>query len=285
MKIAERTIQAIGRIVTGDEGLSPYRSGPKLVSLFNDYGFDDVYPSGGGFLSRWQYAEDRLRDLNDTEALGALICHVLDPREFMDFEELNLDEAVEYVNKRLRYDDFEVAIERGRAKVRDLTGAMVKCAHPFGGSEDEAERFIDEQIKKCEAKIRDGDYDGAVTNARSLLEAVLREIEKQLDPEPPNPDGDLAKLYKRVQKLLNLEPGKPGLDNSLKQVLAGLSGIVHGLAGVSNRLGDRHVRSYKPAKHHAVLAVNAAKTVVGFLYDTQHYQGPTAKSPRPCSDA
>jgi len=41
MKVSARTIGAIGRIVTGDEKISPYRSGPGLVRLFNEYGADD----------------------------------------------------------------------------------------------------------------------------------------------------------------------------------------------------------------------------------------------------
>jgi hypothetical protein len=32
--------------------------------------------------------------------------------------------------------------------------------------------FIIEQIDKCEEKLSGGDYDGAITNARSLIEAV-----------------------------------------------------------------------------------------------------------------
>jgi integrase len=37
MKISERTIKRLGEIITGDKALSPYRSGPKLVSFFNDF--------------------------------------------------------------------------------------------------------------------------------------------------------------------------------------------------------------------------------------------------------
>ena len=103
MKLAVRTITALGRIVTGDEMISRYRSGPDLVRLFNDYGSDDVY--GQGFPSRWQYAEEKLRELNGTEALAALICEVLDPREFMGFDK-EPEPAVDYLNKRLSYDGY-----------------------------------------------------------------------------------------------------------------------------------------------------------------------------------
>jgi hypothetical protein len=38
MKISERTIKRLAEIITGDQALSPYGSGPKLVSFFNDFG-------------------------------------------------------------------------------------------------------------------------------------------------------------------------------------------------------------------------------------------------------
>jgi len=269
MKLSQRTLTAIGRIVTGDERLSPYRSGPQLVRLFNDYGANDTY--GQGFPSRWQYAEERLRSLNGTEALGSLICQILDPRDFMDTD-FKIQDACDYVNKRLRYDGFEIVLDAGLPKIRDLKGVSVVCKHPFEGSEEEGHIFIDEQLKKAEKKIQEGDYDGAITNARSLLEATLTEIEKQLDASAPPYDGDLPKLYKRVQKLMDLDPGRPDVEGPMKQVLTGLVSIVGGLSGLSNRMGDRHVRSYKPAPHHAAMVVNSAKTLANFLFETYSHK-------------
>jgi abortive infection Abi-like protein len=269
MNVSARTITAIQRIVTGDEEISPYRSGPMLVRLFNEYGANDSY--GKGFPSRWVYAEDRLRELNGTKALSALLCEILDPREFLDTEWEPLP-AAQYVNQRLSYDGYEVVIERGLAKIRNLQGVLVEGRHPFEGSDEHAHLFIEEQIAKSEMKIQEEDYDGAITNARSLLEAVLSNIESSLDPNPPKYDGDLPKLYKRVQKLLNLAPSRPDIDQSLKQVLSGLINIVQGLAGLSNRMGDRHVRTYKPSRHHAILVCNAAKSISNFMFDTYAYQ-------------
>lgn len=269
MNLTERTIGAIGKVVTGDEKISPYRSGSQLVRIFNDYGANDVY--GQGFPSRWQYAEEKIRSLNGTDAVGALLCQILDPREFMDTE-FNVNEAVLFVNERLKYDGYEVVIKNDLAKVRDLAGVTVTCQHPFQGSKDDGHIFIDEQIQKAETKIKEGDFDGAITNARSLLEAALKELEVTLDSDPPQYDGDLPKLYKRVQKLLSLEPGRKDIEGPLKQVLSGLVSVVGGIAGLSNRMGDRHARSYNPAKHHATLVVNAAKTMTNFLFETHQYQ-------------
>ena len=265
MKLSARSIKALGRVVTGDEGVSPYRSGPKLVDLFNEYGANDYY--GQGFPSRWQYAEDQLRRLNDSPQLAALIREVLDPSESLDGKFTQQD-AIDYLNARLKFDGYEVLAVDSWPKVRDLEGSEVEFRHPFEGSEDEGHVFIDEQLGKANDKIRDGDYDGAITNARSLLEAVLTELEAEWTGENEPYDGDLPKLYKRVQKALHLDPSRPDLEQPLKQVLSGLISIVNGVAGISNKMGDRHVRTYKPEKRHAVLVVNATKTLASFLFET-----------------
>ena len=269
MKLSNRSIQALGRIVTGEEGLSPYRSGSQLVRLFNDFGANDKY--GDGFPSRWMYAEEKLQAINDTKMLPALIREIFDPRDFLDGE-MEIQPGIDYLNKRLAYDGFEIVKDRDFVRVRDLEGVMVDMTNPFEGSDEDAHLFIDEQINKSETKIHDGDYDGAITNARALLEAILTEIEKQMDPNPPKYDGDLIKLYKRVQKLLNLDPGRKDVDSTLKQVLSGLVSVVSGLAGLRNKMSDARVRSYKPKKHHAVLVVNAAKTLSSFLFASFSYQ-------------
>lgn len=269
MKISSPTIKAIAKIITGDEYLSPYRTGPQLIRLFGEYVSDDAYENG--FPSRWRFTEDKLRALNNKPALNKLITQILDPREFMDTP-FPVQDACEYVNKRLKYDGYEIVIQDGLAKIRDLTGTTVSYRHLFLGPESEDHKFIDEQIEKAEKKLQEADFDGAITNSRSLLEAVLMEIERNLEKDPPKYDGDLQKLYKRVQKLLNLDPSRPDIDGTLKQVLTGFVSIISGLSGLSNKMGDRHVRSYRPAAHHAALVVDAAKTLVNFMYDTIQYQ-------------
>ena len=240
MQIKERTLQALGKLVTGDEKLTPYRSGPKLVTFFNELGCTDHYPEAGGFPSRWKFAEDKLRELNGTDAIRAVIAQTLDPAAFLDFDK-PLSDALDYFNKYLRFDDHEVVVDANRVKIRNLKGPTVELEHPYKESAELTHLFIDEQIDKCERKISDGDFDGAITNSRSLLEAVLVSLEKELAPAPEEYDGDLVKLYRRVQKLLNLEPSRKDVSDSLKQVLSGLTSIVNGLAALRNKMGDAHV--------------------------------------------
>ncbi len=61
--ISEGTLKYISQIFCGDiTGFYTYKSGPNLVSFFNDwFSYKDVY--GQGFPSRWAYVYDKLVDL------------------------------------------------------------------------------------------------------------------------------------------------------------------------------------------------------------------------------
>ena len=74
--------------------------------------------------------------------------------------------------------------------------------------------YIEEQIKKCDLKVFEGDFPRAITNARSLLEAVLMGVEREPQDQPVPYDGDLPRLWRRVQALLSPNPPKDGLGDS-----------------------------------------------------------------------
>jgi hypothetical protein len=132
--------------------------------------------------------------------------------------------------------------------------------------------FINEQIEKCNKKIIEKDYDGAITNARSLIEELLLLIEEKINGNRTDYDGDLPKLYKRVRKLLKMEPDDNKTDNSLNEVMRGFINIISGLSGISNNSSDRHAQSYKPQKRHAILVVNASLIAAQFLIESYKYQ-------------
>ena len=267
MKISERSISALAKIVTGDSQISPYRSGPVLVRLFNEFGANDVYSQG--FPSRWYYSEEKIREINGTKQLPALIRSIFDPRDWLEFEK-SREKAVAYLNDYLKHDGFEIIKDGDFFSLHELTSGAIAFEYPSQESREVNQLFIEQQIKKCDQKLSEKDYDGAITNSRSLLEAVLSEVEQELSQQSIQPyDGNLIKLYKRVQKLLNLEPSRTDIAEPLKQVLGGLASIISGISGLRNRMSDAHVRSYQPAKRHAVLVVNAAKTLASFVVETK----------------
>ncbi len=132
--------------------------------------------------------------------------------------------------------------------------------------------YIKEQISKCDNKIQEKDFEGAITNARTLVESIcLFIIESTSDKECSN-DGNLIKLYKKVSNILNLNPSNQ-TDENLKQILSGLISLINGISGLRNNHSDAHggspsQKKYKIDQRHAVLAVNSAKTISEYLYKT-----------------
>ncbi|MDN2677677.1 abortive infection family protein [Janthinobacterium sp. SUN033] len=272
MKLSPFTIKYLAKMVSGDTEGWPYRRGPDLVKLFNQYGFRDVYEQG--FPTRYIFAEDKLKAISGQVIVKELLKDLLDPRNWMDAQKelKSIDECAAQVNELIKYDNLEMVKDGLYYKARELSGSIITVEVPFRKASDITEIAIEEQIHKCRDKITSGDYDGAITNARSLVETLLTSIEKELDPSAPEPDGDMVRLYTRVRGLLNLDPGRKDISDALKQVLTGLASIIHGLATMRNKMSDAHATSYKPARHHAKLAVNAAKTVADFMFETMAYQ-------------
>ncbi len=269
MNIYERTISALAKVITGDSKISPYRSGRELIKFFNELGANDVYNSDFG--SRVPFTERKIRELNGNPNLSKVFNSALDQRNFLETE-FQVEQVVDYLNQYLKYDKYEIVKFGMSYGVRNTQDSLVKLELPFTSSPELYHNFIEEQIQKCDQKILESDFDGAITNARSLLEAVLLEIESKLNVNPPQHDGDLTKLYNKIKPLLNLDPSQKDISNTLKQILSGLVSIVSGLAGLRNKMSDSHALTYKPQKHHAKLAVNAAKTMADFIFEVFSYQ-------------
>lgn len=267
MKISETTIEALSRTVTGDNGKSFYRTGPELVEFFNELGFDDQYHKG--FPTRAYYAEGKIRTLNGTEHLAKLFGLLLDPRLYIE-SEYQREEIVKYLNQYLKFDGYKLEEYSGYYKVRDLDGTLIELETNKAFSESSNE-FIHEQLEKCEKKITEEDYDGVITNARSLIETVFKDVVEDATRERPE-NKNLNDLHNSVYNILNLDPSRKDIDNSLREMLSGLISVVNGLASLRNRMSDAHSRKYKPHRHHALLAANCASTIVNFLFDTYKYQ-------------
>ena len=170
MKVSDFSAQKIGEFIAGDPDGWPYRSGPKLVAFFNKMGFREVY--GQGFPSRATFAKEKVAELNGKPKLKDAVREMLDPRLWLEVTNGTVETCAEQINEILRYDGYEVVRDGNFYKVRELSGAVIEVEHRFEESEELSELVIEEQIQKCREKVEVGDYSGAITNARSLIEAV-----------------------------------------------------------------------------------------------------------------
>ncbi len=265
MKISERTISVLARIITGDSQISPYRTGPNLVQFFNELGSNDVY--GSGFPTRWYYAEGKVRELNDTSMLPKVFVSVLDPRDYYNTDFSN-SSVSEELNKYLKFDGYELRKDGEFYKVYDLNSNSVEFVLPGQAFPTISHQFIEDQIHKCDSKIFEGDYGGAITNARSLLEAILLEIEREKSAKQKiSYDGDLPGLWRRVSILVNLDVSRRDISDALRQTLGGLMSTVIGISTLRNKISDAHGTNYMASKRYAKLVVNAAKTIADFVID------------------
>jgi hypothetical protein len=265
LKLSEYTIQHLAKIICGDYNYMPYIKGYELVSFFNKYGFNEVY--GNGFPSRWMYAEDKIRFLNGKDEMRLIIEEIVDPRRFYGLE-INVETAVEEINKVLKYDKYELKKVGDFYKISLPEGSLIQAETTKSINHE----FINEQIEKCKKKIREEDYNGAITNSRSLIEAIFIEIIERHEKSEVKNDGNIENLWSKVKKIMKLEIEKDTLPDYVVQILSGIDTAVKGLAGLSNNAGDRHANKFRTRKHHAKLAVNLAMTLSDFLVDSWEYQ-------------
>jgi hypothetical protein len=267
------TIRTLAGIITGEGARTPYRPGRAIDEFFGRFGTLPSWP--GGSYSRFTHTESVLKGLQDTDMLARILVEAVHPSEFVN-SPCSGEDVVKFLNEHLVHDELEL-VREGRAW-RLSAGRESSIAVAISGepADPMTQDFIREQLAKCERKLGDGDNDGAITNARALLEAVLREVEHRVSGAPSDMKGDLVKQYKTVQKLLRLQPDRDDLHDSLRQMLIGLVSIVNGIAAARNAMSDAHARTYKPAPHHARLVVNAANTLADFLltsYEVQRDRG------------
>jgi phosphatidylserine/phosphatidylglycerophosphate/cardiolipin synthase-like enzyme len=112
MNLSEHSINALRTIISGDDPLTQYMSGPKLVEFFNSFGSRDVYKWKDGGLpnnaSRNQYVIDKLTEFNGTKALSGLILTFADERFYSEVESPDINGAVEKINGILKHDNYKL---------------------------------------------------------------------------------------------------------------------------------------------------------------------------------
>lgn len=221
----------------------------------------------------WVFTDSRL-DLaaGPDEVLLRFLCETVHPAVRTNSEEVVV--LVHAFNGHLAPDGWELVEGKpisGRPTyiAQHRSVATISIQHDIDILSDEYVRELD---TKCESRLSQQDLDGAVTVARTLLETVLGELELRLAGAKGDYKGDLPKQFKRVTKLLRMDEERTDLDERFKDVIRGLIQVANGLASIRNKASDGHTRARKPALHHARVTVNSARTVVGFLVESYHYQ-------------
>jgi len=142
---------------------------------------------------------------------------------------------------------------------------------------------IEQQVKSIEQAVVEKPalaFDLAKTLVESVCRAVLGERAIAY-----NEDDDLPRLFKTVSQSLPFLPvtasGEPEVRKSLRQILNGLHTAIQGICELRNQCGFASHGSAKrrPAMEsvQALLAAQAADTIVGFLYRVHRHD----RTPQP----
>lgn len=205
----------------------------------------------------------------EDETFLRFLCETIHPVVRPNAEESR--KLLEMYNGHLADDGFEI-FESKRISNRPVFAPRLVTVPVTLASEPAiTAEFVREQLRKAEAKLSSGDYDGTITSGRSLVEGVLGEIHLRCTRTRLPASGDLLADYKRVKDLLHLAEDQH-IHEGLKELIRSFNAIIQNIDFLSNKMSDRHRPILKPERHHAKLVLDSAKTLIDFLYSTMEAQ-------------
>ena len=122
MKLEELTIDRITDLLCHTEPVRGHISEvpiwdiSDLIDLFLPYGFFDWPEPGVNKITRREYVNNGLNELNGTKSLKKLIEYIADPRVYIS-KGISIEDVINYLNKLLIYDGYELQEKDLRHKV------------------------------------------------------------------------------------------------------------------------------------------------------------------------
>jgi hypothetical protein len=276
VKLSDKPIEFLVGLITGDSGISEYRTGPKLVDFFNAHGETDLY--GSGFPSRHIYVREKLNEINGQDRIVGIVEAAFN---YLDDDEEHAENVAFQFSKIVSRDGLKLEknYHPGFFSGSDYVSGpiffkLVSVVRPVARLPKNvllSHPCLLERVEKAKARIEAADYDGAIAICYTIVEQFLKLSLGRRRIPFKDTEGDIKKLYKALAHSSNLDPSSDA-EASLKPLLSGLSTLVTGFYEVANKASDRHAGKYVPAKRHAVLVVNLTFAFCEFLVDSFEYQ-------------
>lgn len=215
-----------------------------------DNAYDDIYQhmvNNNDWDSDWIYSDPRINLLHcDDETYLKFLALTVHPRIRTKQEELT--QLIEIYNRHLRSDGFELI------QTDEISGKPIFSGVPKTGGHSrlvakkvEIKRYlntayVNSKIRTMTEAIQ-RDTDLAIGTAKELLEITCKSILKQKNTAI-NPDWTLPQLLKATTTCLDFVPKEANepekAEKAIKQVLGGISSIVHGVSELRNGYGTGH---------------------------------------------
>lgn len=212
----------------------------------------------------WVIDDDRLDLMKNDDNFLQFLCQIVHP--IVRRDRVEVDQLLNIINSHLAPDGWKL-VEKSRISGQPVFAPVqYKADIDFRNEREVSQKFSGDQLIKCKEKIEKGDYYGAITNARSFIEAVIADIYKRITGEEINIIGGLPDKYRQIKNLLKFAPEQQA-NKELKSLCGGMTATMHALDQISNEMGERHVPASKPEEYHARFYVGACQIIADFLYD------------------
>lgn len=165
MQLNPKTLEKL-RILINEE--TEYRSGPKLVSFFNELGFNDSY--GQGFPSRWAYTDEKLSLINGTADLDKCIRKLFSPINYISRVD-ELDLFIRDFNQYLAFDKWKIV--RNNEEISFVKKDKIEIKNKENIVPETESEFLEKDFKNVNI-----DKIGLDSRLTDILKLRLNEIEK-----------------------------------------------------------------------------------------------------------
>lgn len=208
--------------------------------------------------SQNEYQQLRAMLIADTRVKKCLPNFVISCRHLFD----HYDERRIFLAKE--FDPILTEIETGT-----LAAPSTPSDEIVGSTLQELDSNAVNKIWQRAIERRTSDPEGALTTARSLLEAVIKHILDDFQESYDETD-ELPKLYKKMASKLNLAPNTQ-TEPIFKQLLGSCHSVVEGIGAMRNKLSDAHGRGRNTIsldERHVELGINMAGVLATFWVKT-----------------
>lgn len=211
----------------------------------------------------WLLSDPRINLIENDDLFEKFICEFLHPTVRDSDEAQNLRVMINYYLKKDGYQvvEDEQFYEPGTYSYKFIQINPTQIEKSFKTSDE----FVHEAYEKIDKRLREEDYSGAVTSARTLVEDAIKDIYYQITGDNLEKIDDLQDGYKKIQKLLKLDYDKKTDENKAK-LLRSFVTIINSLSPIFNSMADRHATKSTAQRNSALLCTDSAKIFVNFLY-------------------
>jgi hypothetical protein len=279
----------------------PYLTGQMLCSISTQFGlvvrynFDTTNDKKQN-KSRWTYLTDLFEYCINNDTCSNLLLYLFSQNNFtneifkenmkgdyygyQNYQELNdneidfaykiiIERVIKEINELLKFSQKELVIVSDNIIIKPITDD-IKIETPKIQIIDR--KYIRDKAEQAMHHIDQGQYDTALTQARTLLEEIFCYVLEKKNIKPAAA-GKIGDLYKQVREAYNMHTDD-NMDKRVKKLLSGLNTIVDAIAEMRNQISDAHGQGEKRISirdYHAQLAVNSAITISEFILSVYKY--------------